>query len=102
MPAYGKNLSPQEVDALVAYLETLHKPGQKPAVDEADKLIQQQKTNNPAPAVPPVGNAGSAANEQQLQSQPPMMPMMPMQKQSSAPAQAKTHSAGAMKTASSR
>jgi ubiquinol-cytochrome c reductase cytochrome b subunit len=31
MPAYGKNLSPAEVTALVAFLETLHPPGQVPA-----------------------------------------------------------------------
>jgi len=31
MPAYGKNLSPSEVTALVAFLETLHPPGQVPA-----------------------------------------------------------------------
>ena len=33
MPAYGKNLSPPEVTALVAFLETLHPPGQAPARD---------------------------------------------------------------------
>ena len=31
MPAYGKNLSPAEVTALVAFLETLHPPGVEPA-----------------------------------------------------------------------
>jgi ubiquinol-cytochrome c reductase cytochrome b subunit len=31
MPAYGKNLSPAETTALVAFLETLHPPGQAPA-----------------------------------------------------------------------
>ena len=31
MPAYGKNLSPAETTALVAFLETLHPPGQPPA-----------------------------------------------------------------------
>jgi ubiquinol-cytochrome c reductase cytochrome b subunit len=31
MPAYGKNLSPPEVTALVSFLETLHPPGQMPA-----------------------------------------------------------------------
>jgi ubiquinol-cytochrome c reductase cytochrome b subunit len=31
MPAYGKNLSPPETTALVAFLETLHPPGQAPA-----------------------------------------------------------------------
>ena len=33
MPAYGKNLSPAETTALVAFLETLHPPGQTPARD---------------------------------------------------------------------
>jgi ubiquinol-cytochrome c reductase cytochrome b subunit len=31
MPAYGKNLSPGETTALVAFLETLHPANQKPA-----------------------------------------------------------------------
>jgi len=31
MPAYGKNLSPPETTALVAFLETLHPAGQSPA-----------------------------------------------------------------------
>ena len=33
MPAYGKNLSPAEVTALVAFLETLHPPHVQPARD---------------------------------------------------------------------
>ena len=33
MPAYGKNLSPAETTALVAFLETLHPRGQAPARD---------------------------------------------------------------------
>ncbi len=33
MPAYGKNLSPPETTALVAFLETLHPAGQTPARD---------------------------------------------------------------------
>ena len=33
MPAYGKNLSPPEVTALVAFLTTLHPAGQAPARD---------------------------------------------------------------------
>jgi ubiquinol-cytochrome c reductase cytochrome b subunit len=33
MPAYGKNLSPAETTALVAFLETLHPPGQARARD---------------------------------------------------------------------
>jgi ubiquinol-cytochrome c reductase cytochrome b subunit len=33
MPAYGKNLSPAEVDALVAFMLTLHPPNEVPARD---------------------------------------------------------------------
>src|SRR5258705_14003722 len=33
MPAYGKNLSPPEVAALVAFMSTLHKPTETPARD---------------------------------------------------------------------
>ena len=33
MPAYGKNLTPAETNALVAFLETLHPAGQRPAHD---------------------------------------------------------------------
>jgi ubiquinol-cytochrome c reductase cytochrome b subunit len=35
MPAYGKNLSPPEVTALVKFLVTLHPPGQQPAINAA-------------------------------------------------------------------
>lgn len=59
MPSYGKNLSPAEVEALVDYLETLHKPGQAPAVDESqqwEKLVQSKPENT---GVPPVGNGGN-------------------------------------------
>ena len=35
MPAYGKNLSPAETTALVAFLETLHPDGQPPAGNAA-------------------------------------------------------------------
>jgi len=38
MPAYGKNLSPAETTALVAFLETLHPRGQAPARDAARDL----------------------------------------------------------------
>ena len=31
MPAYGKNLSPAEVNAIVAFLTTMHPPNQRPA-----------------------------------------------------------------------
>jgi ubiquinol-cytochrome c reductase cytochrome b subunit len=44
MPAYGKNLSPAETTALVAFLETLHPKGQAPARDAArDVALGDQK-----------------------------------------------------------
>jgi ubiquinol-cytochrome c reductase cytochrome b subunit len=35
MPAYGRNLSPAEVAALVAFMRTLHAPNETPARDSA-------------------------------------------------------------------
>ncbi|HTS24925.1 MAG TPA: cytochrome b N-terminal domain-containing protein [Bryobacteraceae bacterium] len=42
MPAYGKNLSPPETTALVAFLETLHPSGQAPARDASREFAQGQ------------------------------------------------------------
>jgi len=39
MPAYGKNLSPAETTALVAFLETLHPAGQAPAHTAAQDVV---------------------------------------------------------------
>lgn len=39
MPAYGKNLSPPEIEALVSFLETLHPANERPAVDAAQQAI---------------------------------------------------------------
>jgi ubiquinol-cytochrome c reductase cytochrome b subunit len=39
MPAYGKNLSPAETTALVAFLETLHPAGQRPAGNAARVVL---------------------------------------------------------------
>ncbi len=39
MPAYGKNLNPAETTALVAFLETLHPPGQAPAREAAREIV---------------------------------------------------------------
>jgi ubiquinol-cytochrome c reductase cytochrome b subunit len=39
MPAYGKNLSPAETTALVAFLETLHPEGQAPARDSSQAVV---------------------------------------------------------------
>src|SRR5262249_39115344 len=42
MPAYGKNLSPAETTALVAFLKTLHPQGQTPARDAARDFVIKQ------------------------------------------------------------
>ena len=39
MPAYGKNLSPAQTTALVAFLETLHPAGQTAARDHSRDAI---------------------------------------------------------------
>ena len=39
MPAYGKNLSPAETTALVAFLETLHPAAQGPARDASRDVL---------------------------------------------------------------
>jgi ubiquinol-cytochrome c reductase cytochrome b subunit len=46
MPAYGKNLSPQEVTALVSFLETLHPAGQPPARNASQAAVSSEE---PAP-----------------------------------------------------
>ena len=49
MPAYGKNLSPAETTALVAFLETLHPAGQAPARDASrDTAIHDEEAKIPA------------------------------------------------------
>jgi ubiquinol-cytochrome c reductase cytochrome b subunit len=40
MPAYGKNLTPAETTALVAFLETLHPSAQQPARDASRALVR--------------------------------------------------------------
>ena len=42
MPAYGKNLSPAETTALVAFLETLHPAGQVPARDASRDAVLKE------------------------------------------------------------
>ena len=41
MPAYGKNLSPPETTALVAFLKTLHPSAQTPARDASRSVVLQ-------------------------------------------------------------
>lgn len=48
MPAYGKNLSPAETTALVAFLKTLHPTNQSPARDASRAVASQPAANSPA------------------------------------------------------
>lgn len=48
MPAYGKNLSPPEIEALVSFLETLHPANEQPAIDASQQATQSSAL--PAPA----------------------------------------------------
>jgi ubiquinol-cytochrome c reductase cytochrome b subunit len=51
MPAYGNNLSPAETTALVTFLETLHRAGQRPAQDSSREIIGTRDGGHP-PAMP--------------------------------------------------
>jgi ubiquinol-cytochrome c reductase cytochrome b subunit len=42
MPAFGKNLSPPEVTALITFLRTLHRPDERPAGDASRSIVQQE------------------------------------------------------------
>jgi ubiquinol-cytochrome c reductase cytochrome b subunit len=47
MPAYGKNLTPSEVAAVVSFMRTLHKPTEVPARDATQpeqRAAQNQST----------------------------------------------------------
>ena len=52
MPAYGKNLSPAETTALVAFLETLHPAGQSPARDASRDAVLKESQEQSVPAQP--------------------------------------------------
>ena len=52
MPAYGKNLSPPETTALVAFLRTLHPDGQPPARDASRALVAAPAANSPSGTKP--------------------------------------------------
>jgi ubiquinol-cytochrome c reductase cytochrome b subunit len=47
MPAYGKNLKPAEVTALVSFLETLHPPNQLPARDASQAVLKPEEQSRP-------------------------------------------------------
>lgn len=52
MPAYGKNLSPAETAALVAFLKTLHPTNQPPARDASRSVAAEPAANSPAETNP--------------------------------------------------
>ena len=52
MPAYGKNLSPSEVAALVAFMKTLRGPNEPPAYDSTSPQQPAQKQKRVAQAAP--------------------------------------------------
>jgi len=52
MPAYGKNLSPAETTALVAFLETLHPAGQAPARDASRDAVLRESAEKTSGAQP--------------------------------------------------
>jgi ubiquinol-cytochrome c reductase cytochrome b subunit len=52
MPSYGKNLSPAETTALVAFLGTLHPASQSPARDASRGIAQSENPQPPAPSHP--------------------------------------------------
>jgi ubiquinol-cytochrome c reductase cytochrome b subunit len=51
MPAYGKNLSPPDVTALVAFLRTLHPPNQSPARN-ASRAVDNEVAPTPTSGKP--------------------------------------------------
>ena len=52
MPAYGKNLSPAETTALVAFLKTLHPSGQLPARDASRAVATEPRSVQPSAGKP--------------------------------------------------
>jgi ubiquinol-cytochrome c reductase cytochrome b subunit len=52
MPAYGKNLSPPEIEALVSFLETLHPANEPPAFDASRHLAETSSAPQPVSAKP--------------------------------------------------
>jgi len=53
MPAYGKNLTPAEIEALVSFLETLHPANEPPAYDASRRAVEASQ---------PTDGAGAHAN----------------------------------------
>ena len=62
MPAYGKNLSPPEVDALVSFLKTLHRSTQVPAIDASQEIQKLETTTPVTNFAPPPGQGLSVVH----------------------------------------
>jgi ubiquinol-cytochrome c reductase cytochrome b subunit len=66
MPAYGNQLTPAQVNALVAFLETLHPPSQRPATDASRSIAESDRPapDQPVEAVPALAPLESAPRVQ--------------------------------------
>ncbi len=49
MPAYGKNLSPAEIEAVVSFLKTLHSANEQPAYDASRRAVETSQAVDGAP-----------------------------------------------------
>jgi ubiquinol-cytochrome c reductase cytochrome b subunit len=58
MPAYGKNLSPSEIEALVSFLETLHPANELPAYDASRRSVAALPAKSALPATSAGANSG--------------------------------------------
>jgi ubiquinol-cytochrome c reductase cytochrome b subunit len=58
MPAYGKNLSPPEIEALVSFLETLHPANEPPAYDASRRAVESSQAQ-PSAAPPQADQSGN-------------------------------------------
>lgn len=58
MPAYGKNLTPYEIDALVAYMVSLRQPGVDAARDSTFPAVPPKEPTKQAEAEPAAGHGG--------------------------------------------
>ncbi|HEX5236104.1 MAG TPA: cytochrome b N-terminal domain-containing protein [Silvibacterium sp.] len=62
MPAYGKNLSPPEITALVGFLDTLHPPNQPAAVDASNASAATAPSNDESVGSTKPGGGTSTQN----------------------------------------
>ena len=62
MPAYGKNLSPAEIEALVSFLETLHPANEPPAYDASRKALETSQATPGADAPRSESDTGQSAS----------------------------------------